>query len=469
MTAGAPGTRLPPLLRLRLQTRLLLISAAVLAACLGSVGWLLDRAFSATVVAAAEEELRAICFGLLGLFEEREGGLLATHAAEPRLQQRGSGYYAFVESSTGTPLWRSPTLLATGRLAEPMPKRPAVGEFHFEPADGAAPRFVAAYTVNWELADVVTTLWVLAEQAPYQERMADGRRRIAIGLGAAAGIFVLAQLAALAWGMRPLRRMARRVRALEAGDEESIGSDYPPELSPLARNLNSFIAAEKTARDRYRRAMDDLAHSLKTPLAVLKNALREPGPSAALLGEQVQRMTTAIGYQLSRAVAAPVRPTAGRVALAPLAVRIVRALERAWPGKIAVVELPDPASAAKLAMRGDERDLMEMLGNLIENAFKYGKTQVRVSLREASAGGAGTLTAAVEDDGPGVPPAQRKAVLQRGVRADAATEGQGLGLAIAQELAEDYGGSVTITESEDLGGAKLLLALPPHPGTADFA
>lgn len=469
MTNGAPGTRLRPLLRLRLQTRLLLISAAVLAACLGSVGWLLDRAFSATVVAAAEEELRAICFGLLGLFEEREGSLVATHAAEPRLQQRGSGYYAFVESAAGTPLWRSPTLLATGRPAAPMPKRPAVGEFHFEPAGTA--EFVAAYTVNWELADVVTTLWVLADQAPYRERMVDGRRRIAIGLGTAAGIFVLAQLAALAWGMRPLRRMARRVRALEAGENESIGSDYPPELSPLARNLNSFIAAEKTARERYRRAMDDLAHSLKTPLAVLKNALREPGPPPALIGEQVQRMTTAIGYQLSRAVAAPVRPMAGRVALAPLAVRIVRALERAWPGKTAVVDLPDPASAAKLAVRGDERDLMEMLGNLIENAFKYGDTRVRVSLREPSAegrgrlapsmeGAAGTLTVAVEDDGPGIPPEQRKAVLQRGVRADAAAEGQGLGLAIALELAADYGGSLTIAESEDLRGAKLLLALP---------
>lgn len=464
MTDSSAGARQRLRLRLqrklRLQTRLLLISAGVLAACLGSVGWTLDRAYNETVVAAAEEELRAICYGLLGLFEEREGSLVATHAAEPRLQERGSGYYAFVEYADGAPLWRSPTLLAAGgATGQPLPKRPAVGEFHFEAGGGVASQFVAAYTANWEQADVATTLWVLAAPDRYRAQMADGRRRIVGGLGAAAGLFVLAQLAALAWGMRPLRRMARRVRALEAGDREGIGSDYPPELSPLAHNLNRFIAAEKTARERYRRAMDDLAHSLKTPLAVLKNALREPGSPPTLLGDQVQRMTTAIGYQLSRAAAAPQRTVAGRVALAPLAVRIVRALERAWPAKTAVVDLPAPASAATLAVRGDERDLMELLGNLIENAFKYGETQVRVSLR----GEAGSLTVAVEDDGPGVPPTHRKTVLQRGVRADAATEGQGLGLAIAAELAEDYGGRLTIADSAALGGAKFLLALPAHP------
>ena len=468
MTDSPAGTRQWLRLRLqaklRLQTRLLLISAAVLAACLGSVGWILDRAFSATVVAAAEEELRAICYGLLGLFEERDGLLVATHAAEPRLQERGSGYYAFVEYADGAPLWRSPTLLAAGGATEqPLPKRPAVGEFHFEPASEGQ-RFVAAYTVNWEPADVVATLWVLADPDRYRKQMADGRRRIVAGLGAAAGIFVLAQLAALAWGMKPLRRMARRVRALEAGDREGIGSDYPPELSPLAHNLNRFIAAEKTARERYRRAMDDLAHSLKTPLAVLKNALREPGSPPALLGEQVQRMTTAIGYQLSRAAAAPKRTVAGRVALAPLAVRIVYALERAWPAKTAVIDLPPPASATSLAVRGDERDVMELLGNLIENAFKYGETQVRISLR----GEAGNVTVAIEDDGPGVPPPHRETVLQRGVRADAATEGQGLGLAIAAELAEDYGGRLTIADSTALGGAKFLLALPVLPAPPTF-
>ena len=449
--------------RLRLQTRLLLTTAAVLAASFGSVGWLLDRAFNAAVRDGAEEELRAICYGLLGMFGEHAGGLTATGDAEPRLQQRNSGYYAYVDDANGRPIWLSPALPIGSALlaAQPTAQRPAVGEFHFDAvASREPPQFVAAYTVNWEVADMVTTLWVLADQAPYQQRLAAARRLVVIGLGTAAALFILAQLAALMWGIAPLRRMARRVRELEAGSRDRIGDDYPPELSPLAHNLNGFIAAEKASRVRYRRAMDDLAHSLKTPLAVMTNALEPTAgerEEPALLREQLQRMNAAVGYQLSRATAA--RGFGGqRVALAPLAVRVVRALERAHVGKTALVDLPDATATARLAVRGDERDLMEMLGNLIENALKYAQEQVRVSVRESE--GDASLLIAVEDDGPGVPPTHREAVLRRGVRADTATDGQGIGLAVVQELADDYQARLSIADSEDLGGAKFVLSLP---------
>ena len=454
---------MPRRTRLRLQTRLLLTTAAVLAASFGSVGWLLDRAFNAAVRDGAKEELRAICYGLLGMFDERAGGLTATGDAEPRLQRRDSGYYAYVDDASGRPIWRSPALPTGSALlaVQPTAKRPAVGEFHFDAvANRLPPQFVAAYTVNWEVADMVTTLWVLADQAPYQQRLAAARRLVIVGLGTAAALFILAQLAALMWGMAPLRRMARRVRELEAGSRDRIGDDYPPELSPLAHNLNGFIAAERASRERYRRAMDDLAHSLKTPLAVMTNAL-EPsigereGP--ALLREQLQRMESAVGYQLSRAAAA--RGFGGqRIALAPLVVRVVRALERAHADKAALVDLPAASAAARLAVRGDERDLMEMLGNLIENALKYAQEQVRVSVRESAA--EASLLIAVEDDGPGVPPAYRETVLRRGVRADTATDGQGIGLAVVQELADDYQGRLSIADSADLGGAKFVLSLP---------
>ena len=455
--------------RLRLQTRLLLTTAAVLAASFGSVGWLLDRAFNAAVRDGAEEELRAICYGLLGMFDEDAGGLTATGDAEPRLQQLNSGYYAYVDDANGRPIWLSPALPTGSALlaAQPTAKRPAVGEFHFDAiANREPPQFVAAYTVNWEVADMVTTLWVLADQAPYQQRLAAARRLVIIGLGTAAALFMLAQLAALMWGMAPLRRMARRVRELEAGSRDRIGDDYPPELSPLAHNLNGFIAAEKASRERYRRAMDDLAHSLKTPLAVMTNALEPAGGEreeqrlageTPLLREQLQRMKAAVGYQLSRATAA--RGFGGqRIALAPLTVRVVRALERAHAGKTALVDLPDATATARLTVRGDERDLMEMLGNLIENALKYAQEQVRVSIRESE--GEASLLIAVEDDGPGVPPTHREAVLRRGVRADTATDGQGIGLAVVQELADDYQGRLSIADSEDLGGAKFVLSLP---------
>lgn len=450
-----------------MQTRLLLLSVAVLSACLGSVGWLLDRTFEAAVRSGAEEELRAICYGLLGLFEERPGHLAASREAEPRLQQQGSGYYAYVDAADGAPIWRSPTLAAGAAppSGQPTARRPAVGEFHFGVAEGRRPpQFVAAYTVNWELADAVTTLWVHADQAPYRRRLAEARRRIVAGLGTAAAVFVAAQLAAMIWGMKPLRRLTRRVRALEAGARADVGHDFPPELSRLARNLNGFIAAQKASRERYRRAMDDLAHSLKTPLAVLTNALREREQAPALLEEQVERMKAAVAYQLSRATAATTSFGTERVALAPLAVRIVRALERAHGRKAAVVDLPAPNRTAGLAVRGDQRDLMEMLGNIVENAFKYARSRVRVSLRETADEGGAAVRIVVEDDGPGVPPEQRRAVLRRGFRADTGTDGQGIGLAVAQELADAYHGRLDIADSEALGGARFVLSLPAHPG-----
>lgn len=450
---------------------MLLVSATVLAACLGSAGWLLDRTFAATVHSGAEQELQAICYGLLGLFEERPGQLLEPREAEPRLQQHqqhppDARYYAYVDGLDGRPIWRSPTLRAGAPPSEqPAVRRPAVGEPYFGVAEGRRPaQFVFAYTVNWETADAVTTLWVLADQAPYRRQLAEGRRRIVAGLGVAAAVFVAAQAAAMIWGMGPLRRMTRRVRALEAGARADVGQDFPPELSRLARNLNGFIAAQKASRERYRQAMDDLAHSLKTPLAVLTNALKEREQSPALLREQVAHMQGAVEYQLARASVTKPDFETQRVDVGPLAVRIVRALERAHRGKAAVVELPAPSEAARLAVRGDERHLMEMLGNVVENAFKYARSRLRVSLQETADHRGRRIRIAVEDDGPGIPPEQREAVLRRGFRANPATIGQGIGLAVVRELVDAYQGRLDIADSAALGGASFVLSLPIHPG-----
>ena len=247
--------------------------------------------------------------------------------------------------------------------------------------------------------------------------------------------------------------------ASSRGKRRNIGEDYPRELSGLAGNLNRFIAHERANRDRYRRAMDDLAHSLKTPLAVLKNAVRHDGEHsldgldgrACILGEQIERMESTVGHQLSRAAAVPAALPMVRVAVMATAERIVRAVERAYPDKEVATELP----ASALGVRVDERDLMEMLGNLIENAFKYTRSRVRVSVRAVTS----WVEVWVEDDGDGIAPAKRTAVLERGTRADSKNPGQGIGLAVVVEIAAAYEGSLAI-DGSDLGGARLRLRLP---------
>ena len=447
-----------------LQARLLLISALVLGTCLGAVGWVLDRSFKAAVRAGAEEQLRAVAYGLLSAAEEQSGALaFGAELGEPRLAQPDSGLYAYVERAEDGVIWRSPSsVVSTGDIGEraPLARRPAPGESVFSVADssGGPSRFVMAYTVIWEtLGGAELTFWVLADREPFRRQIVEFRRNTTVGLLSAAVAFVIIQLAALRWGLAPVRRMADRLRSLEAGSRDDIGDDYPRELSGLARNLNRFIAYEKANRDRYRRAMDDLAHSLKTPLAVLKNAMREVSTSnACVMTDQIERMESTITHQLLRAAAVRTVMPATAVPVSPVAARIARALERAYAEKAVHVELLEAA----LAVRVDERDLLEMLGNLIENAFKYTHSRVRISIRPAARQRVAII---IEDDGDGIAPGARRHVLRRGARADTASAGQGLGLAVVLELAEVYQGRLEIEDS-NLGGASVRLELPGRQG-----
>lgn len=448
---------------LGLQARLLLITALVLGTCLGAVGWMMDRSFKAAVRAGAEEQLRAVAYGLLSAAQDEANELaFGTELGEPRLAQPDSGLYAYVERAEDGVVWRSPsTVVSAGDIGEqsPLRQRPAPGESVFGVADtrGGPSLFVMAYTVIWESLDAELTFWVLTDQAPFRRQILEFRRTTAVGLLSAAIVFVVIQLAAVRWGLAPVRRMASRLRGLEAGSRSDIGADYPRELSGLARNLNRFIAYEKANRDRYRRAMDDLAHSLKTPLAVLKNAMREVnGSSATVMNDQIERMETTVTHQLSRAAAVRTVMPAKAVPVAPVVARIGHALLRAYAEKAVDLELVD----APLAARVDERDLLEMLGNVIENAFKYTHKRVRISVRRGNTG----VAILIEDDGDGIAPADRQRVLRRGARADTESAGQGIGLAVALELAEVYQGTLDLGDSE-LGGALVRLELPGRDGS----
>ena len=449
---------------LGLQGRLLLITALVLGTCLGAVGWFQDRTFKAAVRAGAEEQLRAVAYGLLSAAQDEANELaFGSELGEPRLAQPDSGLYAYVERARDGVVWRSPSsAVSVGDTGEqsPLGRRPAPGESAFGVAAtlGGPSRFALAYTVIWEdLGGAELTFWVLTDRAPFRREITEFRRNTTIGLLSAAIVFVVIQLGAVRWGLAPVRRMASRLNSLEAGRRGDIGDDYPRELSRLARNLNRFIAYEKANRDRYRRAMDDLAHSLKTPLAVLRNAMREiNGSSVRVVNDQVERMETTVTHQLSRAAAVRTVVPARAVPVSPVVARIGRALERAYAEKAVALELVD----APLAVRVDERDLLEMLGNVIENAFKYTKKRVRISVRGAS----GAVAILIEDDGDGIAPADRRRVLRRGARADTESAGHGIGLAVALELAEVYQGTLELGDSE-LGGALVRLELPDRNGS----
>ena len=438
-----------------IQSRLLLITTLVLSSFLFLAGFVLDRSFQESIRESARDQLELVIYSLMGAALEFDEQLrFGTELKDTRLNQPESGWYAMVERRGKEDRWRSQSAHTTDVEFIDYQGSLSPGQFDFvEEYAGSVDRFFLTYVVIWEDEDeTLLTFQVAADQEPFVRTIRGFRRNLYIGLGAVTVFFVLAQYLAVRWGLRPLRAMAGEVRELEDGKRERLSESYPVELDGLAQNLDRFIAHEQRSRSRYRKAMEDLAHSLKTPLAVIRNALQDDQrDESILLGEQLDRMENTVTRQLTRAsVAGPVI-VGRRVDIGTVIDRLVRALQTAYVDRNIEVE---QQLAPGLTVRGDERDLMEMLGNLLENAFKY--TGSKILIRSDS--GAST-SIYLEDDGPGIDPQLREEVLNRGTRADEVQTGQGIGLAVVAELVELYHGKLTISQSR-WGGAQIRLDLP---------
>ena len=414
-------------------------------------GFVLDRSFQASVVAGAEEQLQLVVFSLLGSAQEQEGEFdFDQGLPEPRLEQPESGLYAQISNDLGEVLWWSPSTLTTEVVFPVVNTQPGV--YVFTDLEQPVPRFVLSRTVIWEDVDNEQVVFSVAtDQMPFLTSIAQFRRSLWFGLGAATTFFIITQLLALRWGLLPLRAMAQEVQELQDGERESLSEAYPQELTGLAVNLDQFVEHEKRSRSRYRNAMEDLAHSLKTPLAVAKNALLEHQVPRMLLDEQIERMETTVTHQLSRASLAGPVVMGKSVALDEVVQRLLRALQTAYTerGICVTTDLETGATAM-----GDERDFMEMLGNLLENAFKYTQSQVQVSVARGN-----SVLITIEDDGGGIPESLRAEVLSRGARLDEIESGQGIGLAVVSDLVQLYKGNLAIDDSE-MGGAKISVTIP---------
>jgi signal transduction histidine kinase len=259
-------------------------------------------------------------------------------------------------------------------------------------------------------------------------------------------------------GLVPLTALRSRLADVHAGRERRVGGDYPSEVQPLVDDLNALLAHRDAAIQRALARAGDLAHGLKTPLAVLAHEAeraRDTGDAqrADSIAAEVERMRRQIEYHLAQARAAASGATPGAQCRVRESVdAVVRTLERLHAARSIAfaVDVADP-----LVVRVQREDLDEMLGNLLDNACKWTRSRVVVWSAERD----GFVQIAVEDDGPGVDAANREAVLQRGVRADEATPGSGLGLSIVRDLAELYGGSIAL-DAASIGGLRARLLLP---------
>lgn len=438
--------------------RLLLASVIVLPLYLASIGWFLTQSFSASQLASAHERLRVQFYALLGATEFVDGEInVSVHSGDPRLRQLNSGLYAIIQHPQGETLWQSPSSssvdLDPQLLSTDNP--PHTGEEHFDTIETSASFLRFQYQTVWESEegeDIPLVFTVLEDQSALRAELRAFKRQLWLGLGSAALLLTVAQAMILRWGLQPLRKLAHDVSDLEQGRRAALAENYPEELQSLAANLNQLLERERQQRERYRNTLGDLAHSLKTPLAVLRQEASASEPDRALLDEQIARMDQLIGYQLQRAVASSPHRLQKAVLLQPIVKKLVDTLGKVYFEK-------QPRFTLQIAddceCRCDEADIFEVLGNLLDNACKACRQNISIKATP----GEHWLLIAIEDDGPGIAHDQRTAILQRGQRTDSYALGQGIGLAVVMDILDSYSAELDVGSSP-LGGARFSIRWP---------
>lgn len=437
--------------------RLVLASLLTLPLFLGITGYAIDQAHSRSLLAAQQSQLQLQFYGILGVMEwSNTQPLSVDRLREPRFWQFRSGLYAFIHSRNGVLQWQSSSANTMEYLhAAYSPLAP--GEEVFDTTRIRDEDFFRyRYHIIWEDehgVDYPLIFTLLQSQDTYKAEVLSFRQNTALWLSMAGIVLLLIQIAVMRWGLTPLGKMSRELHALETGESERLGSGYPRELVSITRNLNRLLEKEQQQRERYRNTLGDLAHSLKTPLSVIRSATdrnRDP-----LLNEQLDKMNNIIAYQLQRAVSAGPHQLGVRTSVKPLLKRLLNSLDKVYREKALAFTL-NCGDADHLSM--DEQDLMELLGNLLDNACKAARHNVSVNFsQQQSKGNSAVLT--IEDDGPGFPEDKIETLLQRGSRGDQYGSGQGLGLSVAMDILNAYQGEIDIARSST-GGAKLILTLP---------
>lgn len=448
-----------------LSARLLVSVSVLLMFFFGVTIVVLDFAFRKAGEQAQQDILDGQLMALLAAAEPNDAGELGMppDLPEPRFGTIGSGLYAEILGSDGTPIWRSHSALG---LEIPAGATAAEGDQQFrvaELADGT-PLQMLSLAVEWEFPDGELRPYVfrLAQSLDsFNAQLAKFRRQL-FGWFAAVAFIMLLSIALLLRGLlRPLRQVEAEIAAIEEGTRTGLSDSYPSELQGVARNMNLLIGSERARSERYRVTLDNLAHSLKTPLAAMRALLAEPGHAEfeARSNEQIDRMDEIVRYQLRKpAATATELPILTQVDIETELKRLVAGLRKVHHAKSPQIEL-DVDGRARL--RADVGDLLELAGNLVDNACKWcrSRVQVRVAVATATGKPAGGMLLVVADDGPGIPAAAGEQLLQRGARLDESTPGHGIGLAIVRDIAQSYGGTISIGRSS-LGGAEITVSIP---------
>ncbi|WP_374764101.1 ATP-binding protein [Yunchengibacter salinarum] len=441
----------------RSLTGRLTLSAVALAVVIVLAGaFALTTAFRSYALTNLDDRLRLVMDVMVGAGEVSRSGVLrfSRDVFDERFMTPYSGWYWQV-SEQGQPAFRSRSLWDQAL-------DPDLSSQQFEPRyrevagpDGQYLRVLEQDIVLPE-SDRVFRFMVAADMSRIRADVARFNWLLVASLSLFLAVLAAALVAQVAFGLRPLRRLQREVKAVSRGERDRIEGHYPPDLMPLVDEVNTLVAHNHNLLGRARTQVGNLAHALKTPLSVARNSTaRMTETEAEKVNRQLDRMQQHIDHYLRRARLAGGQ-TGAAIPLKDCVTRLERALGRLYGDKGLRFE---SHIGGHLAFAGEREDLDELLGNLLDNAAKWAESRVVVTVDTLTRRGRGWLDIHVADDGPGVPEDKRDDLFERGRRLDSRTPGSGLGLSIVRDLVDAYDGTVSLGRA-DMGGLSVRLILP---------
>lgn len=446
--------------KVSLTKRVLVTSSIALLVALAAIGIVMDQAFKEKTLHLVKERLESYVLGIISNTEvQGENLIFPEYLPTPRMERPGSGMYAQI--IVGDQSWESPSVLGQ--------ELPVVIETDVNERVFDAPiefngerlfRMTQGFTLTDEAGSIKLTVAVTEDAGNFYRELAEFEETLLTWLIIISSVLVCVQWIIMYWATKPLKRLMADLLKLEKGDELIFSENYPSELRGLTTSLNRLIENERSNLSRQRRTLGDLAHSLKTPLAVIHSELESKEVDKGLIQQQVLNMNEIVAYQLKRAAVAGHRTFVTGVPVIDVLDKIVNTLKKIHPNKNISVNIQIAPGAE---FYGEKGDLMEVLGNLLENAFKWCDIEIDVLVKTLYMEGRRRTGLIVEiaDDGPGIPKDKRAELLKRGVRGDEKVKGHGIGLSIVTDIIESYQGELEIKQHNYLSGACFKVILPP--------
>tara|TARA_R110001592_G_scaffold33316_4_gene115628 strand:+ start:8528 stop:9952 length:1425 start_codon:yes stop_codon:yes gene_type:complete len=452
-------------------SRLLIASLILLPLFCGILGLSLDKAFSESLKSNEKAQLLLQAYALIASAELNNNELwLPEQLTEDKLNQVSSGLFAAVYSDKDSKtVWTSPSAKNASITQNWRPETLASGEQLFTELDyDGETLFSFQYSVTWETPDnenLTYQFGIFNQQQAFNEQISIYQKSLWGWLGTIAFSMILLQILILKWGLKPLQSVAEDLRSIQSGHSVQLKGNYPIELSEMTSSINSLLNTEAEQRVRYKESLANLAHSLKTPLAIMQGSLYELSHDASKehhdntlnkslaekeLSEQIIRIDQIINYQLKRSVVAPKNPFSNTVNLRQQCDKVISALNKVYREDKTITEIK---MEDDIYFKGDKGDLLEVLGNVLDNAFKYGNGHLRIQAKQINEN---QVNISIEDNGSGISETLKNKVLQRGERADTSQNGQGIGLSTVTDVVSHYGGSLKL-ENSSLGGLAVII------------